>query len=355
MSDDTSSRIEALKAAAKARLLEKFERDWAEAERLATTYPELFQITAPVGTIGDLADSANPRLRFTVPQQIASAFDGTVKGLIEAYKSDPDSGYQKLRHSTRQNYNSLLRRIENDIGPDLVADLDARRLKAVHEAWTNAGKHIAMAHALMTTLRTLSSFGATWLKSNECRELKATLSGMEFKMPEQRTEQLTAEDATEIRKKAREMGFASIALAQAIQYDCRLKQKDVIGEWVPVSDSNMSDVIDGNEKWVLGLRWEELDEKFILRRGKDTIDLKLYPMVREELEQTTRKASGPIIVYERTLLPYQTYQFRRVWRQVADAAEISKNVRNMDSRAPARLDRLTPAYRHLRKQERESR
>jgi hypothetical protein len=32
------------------------------------------------------------------------------------------------------------------------------------------------------------------------------------------------------------MGWHSIALAQAIQFDCALRQKDVIGEWVPESE-----------------------------------------------------------------------------------------------------------------------
>jgi hypothetical protein len=357
---DAPSRAKAIKAAAKkaaaARVLEQFEHDWAEAERLATTYPGLFQIIAPAAALTEQADSANPRASSPGPQKNErQGFDGTVRGLIARYKSDRDSGYQKISHGTRQAYDSLLRRLENELGSERIADFDAPRLKAIHAAWTEDGKRVAIAHSLVTILRMLSNFGATWLKNADCRELKTILSGMQFKMPEQRSEELTTEHAIKIRKKAHEMGFPSIALAQAIQFECRLKQRDVIGEWVPVSDSRMSDVIVSNEKWVRGPRWEDVDEKFNLRRGNKTVDLKLYPMVREELEQTARKPSGPIVVYERTGLPYQSYQFRRMWRLIADAAEIPKNMMNMDSRAPARLARLGSQYKHLlRKRESDS-
>jgi hypothetical protein len=328
-------------AAAASAAAAAIERDMAEFRRLTEKYGD---VHAPVS-------GAAPKHGDPIH---ASNFDGTVGGLIARYKTDRDSSYQKLSHGTRKNYDSLLRRIESDLSSERIASFDARRLKAIHGAWTEGGKRIAIAHSLITILRMLSNFGATWLKSNECRELKTTLSGMQFKMPGQRNEELTADHATKIRNKAREMGFPSIALAQALQFECRLKQRDVIGEWVPVSDPSMSDVIDGNEKWVRGPRWEELDENFNLRRGNQTIDLKLYPMVREELEQTARKPSGPMIVYERTGLPYQSYQFRRIWRLIAEAAGVPKDVRNMDSRAPARLAHLTAAYRHLRKQESDS-
>ncbi len=268
-------------------------------------------------------------------------FDGTLGGLIACYKTDPDSPFQQIQFNTRENYLSLLRRIEPH-GAEKISDINARTLRRWHESWVGREKRVAMAHSLMTMLRGMATFGATILEST----LKVTLHDLNFEMPKARAKRLTMEHANLIRAKAHEMRLHSVAIAQAFQFECKLKQKDTIGEWVPVSESGVSDVIDGNEKWIRGLRWEEIDEKLILRRGKQPeVDLKLYPMVREELEQMGRKASGPVIVYERSRLPYQTYQFRREWRKVADAAGIPKDVMNMDSRAPARLDRLAPSHR----------
>jgi hypothetical protein len=40
---------------------------------------------------------------------------------------------------------------------------------------------------------------------------------------------------------------------------------DVIGEWVPRSATGVTDVFWGPSKWLMGARWEEVDENFIWR------------------------------------------------------------------------------------------
>ena len=45
--------------------------------------------------------------------------------------------------------------------------------------------------------------------------------------------------------------------------------------------------------------------------------------------------SGPLIINEYTNLPYESFEFRRKWRIVANEAYIPKNVFNMDTRAGA--------------------
>ncbi len=118
-----------------------------------------------------------------------------------------------------------------------------------------------------------------------------------------------------------------------------LRQKDVIGEWVPINEPGMSDVTTGNSKWFRGLRWEEIDSNMILRhvtskRQKEvTAELRLAPMVMEELP--ARRASGPVIICEHTGIPWTAHEFRRHWRKLATAVGVPKTVRNMDSRAGA--------------------
>jgi hypothetical protein len=210
-----------------------------------------------------------------------------------------------------------------------------------------------MGHAMMGMVRTIVSFGRTFLKCPACRELKADLHDMRFKNAKPRTERLTAEMVEAIRAMAPTMKRRSIALAQAFQFDLMLRQKDVIGEWVPISEPGMSDVIDRNQKWLRGLRWEEIDKNLILRhttskRQKDIDpDLNLAPMVMEELRFLARipqgailrrehlPATGPIVIDEVNDLPWTASEFRHYWRLVANAAGIPKAVKNMDSRAGA--------------------
>jgi hypothetical protein len=185
----------------------------------------------------------------------------------------------------------------------------------------------------------LFGFGATALNDGECARLSIILHKMRFAMLKPRSERLTADQADAIRAMAHKMKRPSIALAQAFQFDCKLSQKDVIGEWVPIDESGTSEVISATAKWLHGLRWCEI-ENFILRhttsRGKNVeFDLRRAPMVKEELAKLgeLKTSRDPIIIYELTGLPYEDHNFRRVWRSVANAAGVPKNVKNRDSRA----------------------
>jgi hypothetical protein len=223
----------------------------------------------------------------------------------------------------------------------LVADINARVIKRWHEEWSDGGK-VAMGHGLIGMMRTLMTFGATILEDAECRRVKELLRDMRFQMPKPRESAITAEQVIAVRAKAHEMGLHSVALAQAFQFDCTFRQKDVVGAWVPLSEPGLSLVTNETEKWVKGITWQEIDEHLILRhvtskrQKKVEIDLKNAPMVMEELARLgERPASGPVIVSERTGRPYVGGQFRNAWRRVARKAGIPDNVYNMDTRAGA--------------------
>lgn len=267
-------------------------------------------------------------------------FDGTLGSLIDCYQTDADSAYRKARYRTRLNYDSLCRRVMRDHGDELLADIKARLLLRWHEDWIKSG--IPTAHSLMGMLRIAFGFGVTMLESAECERLCGVLHHMKFPMGRPRKERMTAEQANAIRAKAHEMKVPEIALAQALQFECTLRQKDVIGEWVPMEEPGMSLTTHNGMKWLRGLRWEEIDANLTLRhttskKDKDIeVDLHLAPMVLEELARFggMLPANGPIIVKEHGR-PYRTQNFREQWRKVATAAGVPKNVWNMDTRAGA--------------------
>jgi hypothetical protein len=279
-------------------------------------------------------------LRWANDLEVATpiAFDGTVRTLIQCYRTDQDSNYRKLRFGTRRHYDSLLRRIDTDLGETIIGDIDARQMLRTHEAWTASG--IPMAHALIGMLRTLLSFGATLLKSKECRALKVDLHDMKFKMGAPRSERLTAEQAMAICAEARDRKLYSLALAQAIQFECMLRQRDVIGEWVPIKEPGLSDVFHEGDKWLRGIQWSEIDANLILRhitsKRQKLVehDLSVAGMVMEEFARIgTLPTTGPVIVCEITGRPWRGHHFRETWRKIARAVGIPDSVRSMDSRA----------------------
>jgi len=163
---------------------------------------------------------------------------------------------------------------------------------------------------------------------------------MRFERPvAQNTEQLTAEQVDDIIKEAHRTGLPSIALAQALQFEAKgkLRQKDVIGEWVPEEEPGPSGIRHNGEKWIHGVLWSEVS-RGTLRHNSSfdnaeiIIDLNECPRVLAQLEYqkahgANRKSDAPLIVHETTGRPYIAHQFRYHWRQIADAVGISKKVR----------------------------
>jgi hypothetical protein len=246
---------------------------------------------------------------------------GTLMSLIGWYKSDPRSAHGNLGYHTRTNYENLCRRIEIERGGLPVRQIQNDDLVNWHKEWAAGGPSIA--HSLMVMLRTVFVSGATALKDGECERLAVALYKMRLRVPRPENAAMTVEQATALRERANRRGMHSIALAQAFQFECKLSQRQVIGEWVPKTEPGSSDLFRGESKWISGIKWSDVDRHLILTVGGGIkIDLKRASMVMEELSRVGRPLpqSGPVIVNEVTGLPFEGYQFRREWRATADAA-----------------------------------
>lgn len=284
---------------------------------------------------------------------IETAFDKTWRSLIVCYQTDKHSNYRNVRHFTRRFYDKLCQRIDRDRGSESVQDFKVRNSLAWHQEWSASG-HIPLAHALMGMVRTLVNFGADFLEDEDCVRIAGILHRRRFKQGSAREAHLGVDQVVAVRAEAHKQGRPSIALAQAFQFECTFRQKDCIGEWVPIAELGLSTVTHGQEKWLRGIRWEEIDTNMILRhvtskRQKEVfVDLRNAPMVIEELGTSDRSAlpaSGPIIISETTQRPWSQHEFRRIWRKLADAAGIPRSVRNMDSRAGAITEALNSGAR----------
>jgi hypothetical protein len=324
----SSKAIEAMKARFLKEQEDKFYRDMAEAQRLAAEYPDFVAIVPGGEVVVAQVKNPQPKAPTRPEPNEHPALDGTIRSLIARYQSDPNSGYSKAHFKTRENYAGQLKRVLEVCGDAKLADLKAQDIQGFYEGWKQGGKE-AMAHSLATMLRMLFGYGATTLGDDQCERLSVVMHKMRFPVSKRRSERLTAEQAKAIRTMAHNMKRPSIALAQALQFDCGLKQKDVIGEWTPIAEQGWSDVIHEGQKWLRGLRWSEIEDNLLLRHS---IDLRQAPMVMEELALLSeRPTTGPMIVCEFTKRPWTNHEFRRWWRKVADAAGVPKTVHNMDS------------------------
>lgn len=289
---------------------------------------------------------------------VVATFDETMRSLIDNYRANKSSSYvKKCRYRTRKFYDALCQSLlsltwhdENGLERKLsqirVSEIKRSLLEQWYEIYVDRG-HLAMGHQCMSMLRTLFGFGGGVLENAECARLTLVLSKMRFQQPPPRNEIVTAEMATLIRAEANKCGLRSIALAQAFQFDGMFRPTDVLGEWVPTNEKRVpvTDVISGGEKWIRGLRWEEIDKNLMLvhitskRQKPVTLNLRLMPMVMEELGNPVLRSQlpdkGPIIINERLNEPWAMGEYRRKWRELAEAVGIPSTVKSMDSRAGA--------------------
>jgi hypothetical protein len=278
----------------------------------------------------------------TEPQRLGS----TLGELGRRYlKSD---NFKVLGHGSRLTYARAINRIIEDCDRHRLSELKATDIRAFYDRWSDNGKKVAGGHGLIRMLRVLIHFGVNTLGDSDCERVSIVLHNLRFRVSKTRNEQMTPEQATAIRAEARKQGRPSIALAQAFQFDCKLNQKEVIGEWVPVDDKGTGIIGEGAGrpiKWISGLLWSEIDEALVLRhktrRGIQAWSLKNAPMVMEELRQrlgseavdcSALPMGGGVIISEATERPYLDSHFRRTWRAIATAAGIPDSVRNSDSR-----------------------
>jgi hypothetical protein len=233
------------------------------------------------------------------------------------------------------------------VGPRRIDALDGRDLRRWYTEWSaplgdGDKPRIAAARMAMTVLKNALTFAATCRKPG-CAEFRNILRDMRFAGPQPRTEAPTAAEIIAARKAAHELGHAPAALAYARQFEGTMRQWDVVGKWVPLSDKKRSSIIDGTSKWV-GPMWSQIDANMILHYtpaktrftsgATVTLDLRVLPMVVEELAKVPAEARrGPLIVNPRTGLPYRNWYFGEVWRRVRKITGIRKEVWNRDMRA----------------------
>jgi hypothetical protein len=270
----------------------------------------------------------------------APTYAGTIDSLIVLYRTDENSPYQALKHATKvRDYDPSLRLIGKTVGARQITALKGEDFRRWYREWGKGGL-TRRAHGAIRKLRSVLSYGVEQ-KLHGCSQAREILSLIRFATPEPRRVKMEYAHAKAICEKAIELGRPSIAVTQAIQWDTALRRIHVIGEWLPVEEGDTGGIIRGKTKW-RGLTAADISADKVLTvavtsKGKAATrhDLTSCPLVMEVLKAAQLPSVGPLIVSEKTGLPYRENYYAQDWREIAKAAEVPQDVWSMDSRAGA--------------------
>lgn len=266
----------------------------------------------------------------------------TLSDLFREYRLRPESPYNAVKYNSRRTYEKALAQIEAEHGEERLEDINLAVLKRWYSDALGANNHIRKAHGWITTLRRAVSFGVA-IEITACERLDRVLSHSRFQSPGRRTVAITREQVEAVIASAKAHWRPSIALGTALQFECGLRQRDVIGEWAPIMPREaVGAYVMNGKQWKNGLTWTDIDDELILTKTTTKTgsvvshDLKLCPLVMALLEgYPEERRVGPIIISETTGIPYAQDGYRRNWRIIADAAGIPRSVWNMDARSGA--------------------
>ncbi len=274
-------------------------------------------------------------------------YDGTIGRLIDIYLSHEDSPYNGMKATSRRVYYTYAVRLKQAYGELLVRDTTGLDVKRWHKDWrapAKPGGPELLGAAAMSKAVLLSSLSFGVVCGHvECSVLQASIKNLKLPGPKARDMAPTAEEIELARKAAHAIGRHSAALCYALQFETVIRQWDLIGQWLELSDKHPSAIIRKGMKWV-GPTWADLGDNLVLTitptktegtTGKKVIvDLSLCPMVMEELALIpAEQRVGPLVANERDGMPYQARRFSDVWGDVRKKAGLPPDLWNRDLRA----------------------
>jgi hypothetical protein len=278
--------------------------------------------------------------------RIKAEFNGTFESLISIYETDPESSFHENKPGVKKSYLVYIRRLKGHIGGLRIDECDGTDAKRWFREWRldeKTGKdRLPRARFVLAVLKAAISFGVA-RRLPGVRDFQAALAEIEFPGLKARTFAPTAKQIIAARMAAHEAGAPHRALVYSLQFETTLRQWDIIGIWVPLSERLPSSIHDGGKKWI-GPMWSAIDENGIIKiRPTKTehttavevlFDLTVCPMVQEDLAKIPQdQRIGPLVVNQDTGLPYSYQKFNEAWRADFRAAGLPVGLWNRDFRA----------------------
>lgn len=235
------------------------------------------------------------------------AVEGSLAWLIQEYKAS--LGFTRLKTKTQIDYTKHLKMIEAWSGDKQVKGVTPKSIEIwYHKIYKRTPYQ---ANATLRVFRVLLERGIMEKLVSDNAARRVSIMGQP---PRQQV--WTDRQVEDVIQAAKDKGLQSMALAVRLAADTGQRQGDVI-----------SMVRSAEQKGFIRLAQS--------KRGA-SIAVKITSELRDEIDATP-KAGVQFVVYEATGTPYTEHHFRHVFREVADAAGLPKDIQYRDLRRYAVL------------------
>jgi hypothetical protein len=279
-------------------------------------------------------------------KRLKPRFDGTIGSLAQLYKSDPESGFQYIKANSQANYSEWLTIVEKTIGHLRISFVPAKYFRTCFEGWVKPAKEGGpererRAYGCIQMVRVLLDYGIQ-ADLPACRKLRDAMEKIRFPTRAPRDETMLYAQAKAVVEMCLRENNKSMALAQAIQWDTMMRQRDVIGQWRFEPEDHQlkpGEIRKGKLVWS-GLTIDKIVPGGLLevrtsKKGQPVLHLidecKLVMHVIPFIDRSVPNA--PVAVTSQGQ-PWGDHRaFGKAWRRYADKAGLPKTVWNMDARA----------------------
>jgi hypothetical protein len=278
--------------------------------------------------------------------RLAPKYNGTMGSLIDLYQWDDESAFEGVKHTTKQNYSDWLKVVRETIGLRRLDRMHPKNFRKYYKNWrkptTPVGEErVRRAYGCIQMVRVALSYGIE-ADLPDCKRLRDGLTRMSFEKNPPREEIMTFAQADAIVRQCIDAGDISTALVQSIQYDCMLRQNDVIGQWRPEPSTYVlkaGEVRRGIKVWSgMTIDLIQVDRDLVVRTSKTSQPvvhaIDKCGLVMRCVALLDRSDPMRPVASRPDGKPWPDRQaFAKVWRKHATAAGVPKAILNMDNRA----------------------
>ena len=281
-------------------------------------------------------------------ERLGPKYDGTLNSVIVLYTDDEESSFQNLKPNTRQSYADSLKVVTDTIGLRRLDHLHPKNFRRYYNNWRapaepGGEERVRRAYGCIQMVRVVLSYGIE-ADIPECKRLRDGLTRMNFEKNPPREEIMSFEQAEAIVGVCLKADDVSMALTQAVAFDCMFRQGDIRGDWreEPLTYAlRPGEVRRGSKVWS-GMTIDQLQPGGVLsvrtsKTGQPVAHvIDKCTLIMRCLERLDRSDPFAPVAARTDGKPWPDRQsFGKAWRKYATAAGLPKNVWNMDNRASA--------------------